>query len=466
MFTCTWQQGLIGVVAKPVTGILDGATSITSGVVNMATIGDAAKAAAARQNRRRPARLTWGMDRLLIAVTSVQVRVCILTRCSVGTFVLQPLWVCLRCVCEWQILVHRILDMAELQKDEGERYVYHVWWHPAPYLAVFTSSRMILAHLTPKVVSVAEPSASQPIGSSEPVRYDVPLCTSAPPETLATVHRRIGPTPPSASSTRSSGILPARAAGMWPAKQPSAASRRLWRRSTMSAPRKVRRCHERRPVACPAWKSVPASTWQRRYSVSKCLTCGGARRRIQCVYNVARPVLAATTRRPHSCVLHLLCAWQAFGIDAEVHSAGDWGQAIAKVREVDVNASPRDNAAALVRVARNKGTLITLYVTTNMCWPCIVQVQATTALSTVYASGRAARGNTGPAALAGAELMPLYQYILIQVRSRRACVCGLLVYLTEAISRAWLGAGRSTEPGVGPGPGGVRGWNACPFWHD
>ena len=58
-----------------------------------------AKAAAARQNRRRPARLTWGMDRLLIAVTSVQVRVCFLTRCSVGTYVLQPLWVVLTCVC-------------------------------------------------------------------------------------------------------------------------------------------------------------------------------------------------------------------------------------------------------------------------------------------------------------------------------------------------------------------------------
>ena len=183
--------------------------------------------------------------------------------------------------------------------------------------------------------------------------------------------------------------------------------------------------------------------------------CGAA---CACSYDSSASLLCA--------VLHLLCAWQAFGIDAEVHSAGDWGPAIAKVREVDVNASPRDNAAALVRVARNKGTLITLYVTTNMCWPCIVQVQATTALSTVYASGRAARGNTGPAALAGAELMPLYQYILIQVRSRRVCVCGLLVYLTEAISRAWLGAGRATEPGVGPGPGGVRGWNACPFWHD
>ena len=61
-------------MAKPVTGILDGATSITSGVVNMATIGEAAQAAAARQNRRRPARLTWGVDRLLIAVTPVQVR--------------------------------------------------------------------------------------------------------------------------------------------------------------------------------------------------------------------------------------------------------------------------------------------------------------------------------------------------------------------------------------------------------
>jgi len=68
------SQGLIGVVAKPVTGVLDGATSVTTGIMSMATVGTAAAASSALQRRRRPARLTWGVDRLLIAVTPLQVR--------------------------------------------------------------------------------------------------------------------------------------------------------------------------------------------------------------------------------------------------------------------------------------------------------------------------------------------------------------------------------------------------------
>ena len=47
--------------------------------------------------------------------------------------------------------------------------------------------------------------------------------------------------------------------------------------------------------------------------------------------------------------------------------------------------------------------------------PSCAQVEVTTLINTSYAAGRKANNGRGPAALAGAELMPLYQYVLTQV---------------------------------------------------
>jgi len=136
------------------------------------------------------------------------------------------------------------------------------------------------------------------------------------------------------------------------------------------------------------------------------------------------------------------------------------------------NSTPRlwcvhcTDATVVAGSGRPHCKLLCVTVCARGCVPfCMVvrveQVDCTNAINTAYAEGRKAHGGKGPAGLAGAELMPLFQYCLVKVCPLAALrllwhSC-LPLYRITSPSLLWCACvGVTGTVCVGCGPGGVR----------